>query len=61
MYKSLKNFKKDLDDYNITLQVIKTDTYKSFFEKLIKIKNISLYWNRIYEPAYLNFDRYLET
>ena len=37
VYKSLKNFKKDLDDYNITLQVIKTDTYKSFFEKLIKI------------------------
>ena len=60
VYKSLKNFKKDLDDYNITLQVIKTDTYKSFFEKLIKIKNISLYWNRIYEPAYLTFDRYLE-
>ena len=60
VYKSLKNFKKDLDDYNISLQVIKTDTYKSFFEKLIKIKNISLYWNRIYEPAYLTFDRYLE-
>ena len=60
VYKSLKNFKKDLDDYNITLQVIKTDTYKSFIEKLIKIKNISLYWNRIYEPAYLTFDRYLE-
>ena len=60
VYKSLKNFKKDLGNYNINLQIIKTDSYKKFFEKLLKFKNFSLYWNRIYEPAYLTFDDYLE-
>ena len=32
--KSLKLFKEKLSKYNIGLEIIKTKTYKSFFEKL---------------------------
>ena len=37
--KSLEKFKKQLLKYNINLEIIKVDNYKSFFEKLLK-KNI---------------------
>ena len=57
--KSLEEFKKELGKYNITLEVIQTNSYKSFFEKLLRKKNFSIYWNRTYEPSYLNFDNYL--
>ncbi len=57
--KSLEEFKKKLSEYNISLEVIKIDSYKYFFEKLIKKNNFSIYWNKTYEPNYLNFDNYL--
>ena len=57
--KSLKEFKNDLIKYNIKLEVIKTDSYKNFFEKLLIKENFSIYWNKTYEPKYLEFDRYL--
>ena len=57
--KSLKEFKKTLKNYNINLEIIKTDSYKSFFEKLFIKKNFSIYWNKTYEPKYLKFDEYL--
>ena len=57
---SLKEFKKKLVNYNINLEIIATDSYKSFFEKLFKEKDFSIYWNRIYEPNYLKFDEFLK-
>ena len=57
--KSLRDFKNSLDKYNINLEIIETDTYKSFFEKLFTKKNFSIYWNKTYEPNYLQFDKYL--
>ena len=57
--KSLEEFKKKLLKYNINLEIVKTETYKSFFEKLFKKKNFSIYWNKTYEPNYLKFDKYL--
>ena len=57
--KSLTEFKKKLFNYNINLEIVKVDTYKSFFEKLFKKKNFSIYWNKTYEPNYLKFDKYL--
>ena len=57
--KSLKNFKNKLDKLNIKLEIIKTDTYKSFFDKLFTKKNFSIYWNKTYEPNYIKFDKYL--
>ena len=36
--KSLEEFKKQLLKYNINLEIIKVESYKSFFEKLFKKK-----------------------
>ena len=57
--KSLINFQKKLNDLNINLEIIRTDSYKVFFDKLFKKKDISIYWNKVYEPDYLKFDEYL--
>ena len=54
-----EKFEKKLNEYNINLQIIKTENYKSFFDKLTNKKNFSIYWNRTYEPNYLKFDEYL--
>ena len=56
---SLKEFRTKLYENNINLEIIKTKTYKSFFEKLFNKKNFSIYWNKTYEPNYLKFDQYL--
>ena len=48
---SLKNFKKDLLNYIINLEIIEP-IYKAFFEKLFIKKNFSIYWNKTYEPKY---------
>ena len=56
---SIKNFKKNLSNLNINLQIIETNSFKDFFDKLIKKKNFSIYWNKVYEPDYLKFDKYL--
>ena len=57
--KSLEEFRKKLDKYNISLEIIKTDSYKTFFGKLFVQKNFSIYWNKTYEPNYLKFDDFL--
>ena len=57
--KSLSNFQKKLDHLNINLEIIETDSFKNFFDKLIKKKDIAIYWNTVYEPDYLKFDDYL--
>ncbi len=59
VYKSIKNFRAKLGDYNINLEVIKIQSHKLFFEKLFKKKNFSIYWNKTYEPNYLLFDKFL--
>ena len=55
-FMSLKNFKFDLEKYNVNLEIASYNTYQDFFEKYSK-KNLSFYWNKIYEPDYINFDR----
>jgi deoxyribodipyrimidine photo-lyase len=57
--KSLINYKKQLNNLNINLEIIKTNSFKLFFDKLITKKNISIYWNKVYEPEYLKFDETL--
>ena len=57
--KSLENFKKDLIKININLEIIQTESFSHFFDKLLKKNNFSLYWNKVYEPDYLKFDNYL--
>ena len=57
--KSLAEFKRKLEDYNINLEIIKVDSYKFFFQKLFNQNNFSIYWNKIYEPDYLKLDLYL--
>ncbi len=59
--KSLEEFKKKLDFYNINLEIIKINSYKSFFDELFNRKDFSIYWNKTYEPDYLKFDNYLST
>ena len=58
---SLQEFKKKLTNYNINLEIIEIDTYKSFFENLFQKKEFSIYWNKTYEPNYLKFDEFLKT
>ena len=57
--KSLKEFKKRLFELNINLEVLKTESYKAFFQKLFCRKNFSIYWNKTYEPDYIKFDNFL--
>ena len=37
--KSLYNFKKQLNYFNISLEIVETDSFKIFFDKLLKKKN----------------------
>ena len=57
--KSLIYFRKNLEKFDINLQIIETESFKTFFEKLFKKNDFSLYWNKVYEPDYLKFDEYL--
>jgi deoxyribodipyrimidine photo-lyase len=57
--KSLQNFRKKLNSLNINLEIIETESFKIFFDKLLKKKDFSIYWNKVYEPDYLKFDEYL--
>ena len=57
--KSLFNFEKKLNDYSINLEIKKINSFKLFFDKLLKKKDIAIYWNKVYEPDYLKFDEYL--
>ena len=56
---SLKEFRGKLANHNINLEIIETESYKSFFDKLFQKDNYSIYWNKSYEPDYLKFDDYL--
>ena len=57
--KSLSNFKKQLNNFNINLEIVETNSFRTFFDRLIKKKDFSIYWNKVYEPDYLKFDEYL--
>ena len=57
--KSLFDFRKKLNNFNINLEIIKTESFKFFFDKLLKKKDISIYWNKVYEPDFLKFDENL--
>ena len=57
--KSLLNFQKKLNNFNIALEVVEVNSFKIFFDKLIKKKDFKIYWNKVYEPDYLKFDEYL--
>ena len=57
--RSLLNFRKKLNNLNIALEIVEASSFKIFFDKLIKKKNFSIYWNKVYEPDYLKFDKYL--
>ena len=57
LYKSLKNFKKKLNQLNINLEVIESKTYKENLEKISSKNNFSIYWNKVYEPDFLLFDK----
>ena len=57
--RSLFNFQKQLNNLNIKLEIVETNSFKFFFDKLIKNKNFAIYWNKVYEPDYLKFDKYL--
>ena len=57
LYQSLKNFKKKLDQFNINLEIVEANSYKEIFYKIINKKNFSIYWNKVYEPDFLLFDK----
>jgi len=57
LYQSLKNFKKKLNQFNINLEIVEANSYKEIFEKIIIKKNFSIYWNKVYEPDFLLFDK----
>ena len=57
LYQSLKNFKIRLNQININLEIVAANSYKEIFEKIISKKNFSIYWNKVYEPDYLLFDK----
>ncbi|MDC1096247.1 deoxyribodipyrimidine photo-lyase [Pelagibacteraceae bacterium] len=57
IYKSLLNFKKELKTININLELIISNSYQEAFNEILKNKNFSIYWNEIYEPRFLNFDK----
>ena len=57
--RSLLNFRKKLNNLNISLEIVETNSFKIFFDALIKKKDFAIYWNKVYEPDYLKFDEYL--
>ena len=40
LFESLKNFKKELDELNIILEVVEADYYKEIFEVILKKKKL---------------------
>ena len=49
LYKSLEEFKAELSKYKINLQILEGDELH-ILSKIKKKDNISVYWNKIYEP-----------
>ena len=57
LYQSLKNFKEKLNQFNISLEIVETNSYKEIFENIGNKKKFSIYWNKVYEPDFLLFDK----
>ena len=57
LYQSLKNFKKKLNQFNINLEIVEAKSYNEIFKKIIIKNNFSIYWNKVYEPNFLTFDK----
>ena len=53
--KSLINFKDELIKYNIELELVFSDEI-TFFSKIKDKQEISIFWNKIYEPSQLKLD-----
>ena len=49
LYKSLEEFKSELFKYKINLQILEGDEL-NVLSKIKKKDNISVYWNKVYEP-----------
>ncbi len=56
--KSLESFEADLAKYNISLEIILSDEL-IFFSKLKNKDNISVFWNKVYEPDQIKIDKNL--
>ena len=54
--KSLINFKAELIKYNIELELVFSDEI-TFFSKIKSNEEISIFWNKIYEPSQLKLDK----
>ena len=59
IYKSLKMFSIQLKKYNINLELVLSDNYEKILKEIIEKYKPSIYWNKIYEPKYLSFDKKL--
>ena len=57
--KSIENFTKDLDKFNIKLETIISNE-NNFFSRLKNKEKISVYWNKVYEPNHLKLDTEIE-
>ena len=57
LYKSLKNFREKLNQFNINLEIVNANSYKEVFETISRKKGFSIYWNKVYEPNFLTFDK----
>ena len=57
LHQSLKNFRDELNQFNINLEVVEATSYKKIFEEIISKNNFSIYWNKVYEPNFLLFDK----
>ena len=49
LFKSLEIFKSELSKYKVNLQILAGDEL-DIFSKIKKKDNVSIYWNKIYEP-----------
>ena len=49
LFKSLEIFKSELSKYKINLQILAGDEL-DIFSKIKKKDDVSIYWNKIYEP-----------
>ena len=57
LYQSLKNFQEKLNKFNINLEIIEANSYIEVFNTMATKKNFSIYWNKVYEPNFLLFDK----
>ena len=53
--RSLEEFKIDLEKYNICLEIVEGNQL-SVLKKIKKSDNISVYWNKVYEPLEIKKD-----